>query len=259
MRIVFSSILVLLIALVAGSAAAQEQKACALVLMHGKWHNPRDFGFFGGKIEPTCDYKSIEMPWSKNRNYDEPYPVALAQIKVQVDEFRKGGYKRVILVGHSFGANAALAYMAEIGNADGVIVLAPGHAPLYMYNNGIGKDAVNKARELVAVGKGGETLDMDDFNQGKPKSINMRADVLLSYFDPNGLGHMQLTATRFKKAVPFFYVVGTRDPFYPYGPDLIFNKAPSHPSSKYVVVEADHVGTPDAAASATLEWIKGLP
>lgn len=259
MRGSYRYLLVVLIALVTGSAIAQEQKACALVLMHGKWHNSRDFGFFGGKIEPVCAYKSIEMPWSKVRNYDEPYPVALAEIKAQVDAFRKEGYKRVILVGHSFGVNAALAYMAEIGNADGVIALAAGHAPLYMYNNGIGKDAVNKARELVAAGKGGETLDMTDYNQGQPKNINMRADVLLSYFDPNGLGHMQSTATRFKKSVPLFYVVGTRDPFYPFGPDLIFNKAPSHPSSKYVVVDAGHIDTPDAAVNQVIEWIRGLP
>jgi pimeloyl-ACP methyl ester carboxylesterase len=240
-------------------AFAQEQKSCALILLHGKWHNPRDFGFFGGKLEPTCSYKSIEMPWSSRRKYDEPYTAALADIKAQVEAFRQDGFKRVILVGHSFGANAALAYMAEVGDADAVISLAAGHSPAYMYQQGIGAGAVDKARSLVESGKGDETLSMDDLNQGRRQSISMRASVLLSYFDPNGLGNMPGTITRFKKPVPLLWVVGNKDPLFPFGPGYAFDKAPNHPSSKYVVVQADHVSTPDAAVSNVQDWIKALP
>ena len=240
-----------------GPAVAQDQKLCALVLMHGKWHNPRDFGYFGKKLEPTCDYKSIEMPWSGRRNYDQPYPVALAEIKAQVDAFRKEGYKRVILVGHSFGANASFAYMAEIGDADGVISLAAGHAPKFMYDKGIGSKSVDKARELVAASKGDETLSMDDYNQGKQKSTSMSAKTLLSYFDPSGLGYMPGTLPRFKKAVPFLWVIGTQDPLYSFGSSLA-DMAPKHPASKYVVVQADHINTPDAAVGDVLAWIKSL-
>lgn len=244
--------------LTVGCAVAQD-KQCAVVLLHGKWGNTQGIGFFGYKLEPTCDFKSIEMPWSKRRNYDAPYPVALAEIKAQVDRFRQQGYKRVLLAGHSFGANAALSYMAEIGDADGVIALAPGHSPARMYQQGIGKEAVDQARELVSAGKGGESLSMDDLNQGKRQSINMRADVLLSYFDPAGLGHMPLAASRFKKAVPVIWVIGTRDPLFPLGAGFAFNKAPAHPASKYLVVEADHGNTPEVAADEVLAWIKGLP
>lgn len=242
-----------------GFAFAEEQKSCALVLMHGKWHNPRDFGFFGDKLEPTCTYKSIEMPWSQRRSYDEPYLVALADVKAQVDAFRKDGHKHVILVGHSFGANAALAYMAEVGDADAVISLAAGHSPAYMYQQGIGSVAVDKARSLVEAGKGDETLSMDDLNQGRRKSVSMRATVLLSYFDPAGLGNMPGTISRFKKPVPLLWVVGDKDPLYPFGSGYAFDKAPKHPASKYVVVQADHISTPDAAIGTVLEWIKSLP
>lgn len=227
--------------------------------MHGKKGNPQHMGFFGSKLEPTCDYKSIEMPWAKRRNYDEPYPVALAEIKAQVDAFRAQGYKRVLLAGHSFGANAALAYMAEIGDVDGVIALAPGHIPQVMYERGIGRDAVDHARGLLASGKGDEILSMDDLNQGKQQSIRMSAKVLLSYFDPKGLGNMPATTARFKRPVALLWVLGTKDPLYPRGANFAFNSAPPHPASKYLVVEADHSGTPDAAASEVLEWIKGLP
>lgn len=139
--------------MVAGQAFAQE-KSCAVVVLHGKWGNTQNIGFFGQRLEPTCDYKAIELPWSQRRNYDEPYLSALAEIKTQVSAFRGQGYKLVLLAGHSFGANAAFAYMSEIGDADGVIALAPGHSPAFMYEKGIGKDAVDRARELVLSNRG---------------------------------------------------------------------------------------------------------
>ncbi|MFZ2971639.1 MAG: alpha/beta hydrolase [Ferribacterium limneticum] len=250
--------LVTLILCIAASPSIAEQRTCAVVLMHGKWGNTQYISSFGDRLEPTCIYKSIELPWAKRRNYDEPYPVALKEIEAQVGKFREQGYKRVLLAGHSFGANAALAYMAEIGDADGVIALAPGHSPAFMYQKGIGKEAVDQARELVTAGKGEQSLSMDDLNQGGRQSIRMRASVLLSYFDPFGLGHMPLTASRFKKAVPFLWVVGTRDPLYPAGANYAFNKAPYHVASKYLIVEADHASTPDIAAKDVLEWIERL-
>lgn len=244
--------------LAVGQAIAQE-KNCSVVVVHGKWGNAQYMSFFGSRLEPACDYKSIELPWSKRRNYDEPYPTALAEIKAQVGAFRDQGYKRVLIAGHSFGANAALAYMAEVGDVDGVIALAPGHSPAFMYQKNIGRDAVDRARELVGAGKGDQTLTMEDLNQGQRQSIRMRADVLFSYFDPQGLGHMPGTAARFKKAVPLFWAVGTRDPLYPLGADYAFNKAPSHSASRYLVLETDHGNTPDVAAGDVLAWIKGLP
>lgn len=246
------------LSLLSGQAIAQE-KNCAVVVMHGKWGNPQNISFFGSRLAPTCDFKSIEMPWAKRRNYDEPYPVALAEIKAQVGAFRAQGYKRVLLAGHSFGANAALAYMAEVGDVDGIIALAPGHVPEVMYERGIGRDAVDRARELIATGKGDETLSMDDLNQGKRQSIRMSAKVLLSYFDPTGLANMPSMTARFKKPVPLLWIVGTLDPLYPRGADFAFNSAPPHPASKYLVVAADHSGTPNVAVNDALEWIKGLP
>jgi pimeloyl-ACP methyl ester carboxylesterase len=247
-----------LVGLFPGQAIAGE-KACAVVVLHGKWGNPQSMGRFGGALEPACDYKAIELPWSRNRNYDQPYPVALAEIKAQVAEFRAQGYKRVLLAGQSFGANATLAYMAEIGDVDGIIALAPGHVPGFMYQRGIGKGAVDQARELVAAGKGDETLSMDDSNQGKTRSVRMSAKVLLSYFDPSGLGHMPATTARFKKPVALLWVVGTRDPLYPQGANFAFNSAPPHPASKFLVVEADHMGTADVSANDALEWIRKMP
>jgi pimeloyl-ACP methyl ester carboxylesterase len=240
-------------ALLSQHAIAQE-KECAIVLMHGKWGNTQYISFFGNRLKPTCDYKSIEMPWSRRRNYDAPYLTALAEIKGQVDQFRQQGYKRVVLAGHSFGANAALAYMKTEGDADAIVLLAPGHTPSYMYQRGIGKDAVDKARELVSAGRGDESLSMDDFNQGNRQSIRMKAGVL-----PDGLGNMALSSAGFKKAAPVLWVVGTRDPLFPSGASYGYDKTPHHEASKYLVVEANHANTPDVSAEQVAEWLRALP
>lgn len=226
--------------------------------MHGKWGGTHYISAFGNRLEPVCDYKAIEMPWSKRRNYDAPYLTALAEIKAQVERFRQQGYKSVVLAGHSFGANAALAYMKTEGDVDGIVVLAAGHVPSTMYQRGIGKDAVDKAGELVAKDKGDEYLSMDDFNQGKHQSIRMRADVLLSYFDPKGLGNMALSSAEFKKSVPVLWVVGTRDPLYPSGSSYGFDKTPSHKASKYLVVDSDHANTPEVSAGQVTQWLKSI-
>lgn len=247
-----------LLALLARHSFAQE-KPCAIVLMHGKWGNTQYISFFGKRLKPTCDFKSIEMPWSRRRNYDEPYSAALAEIKEQVDQFRQQGYKRIVLAGHSFGANAALAYMKTEGDVDGIVLLAPGHTPSYMYQRGIGKDAVDKARELVSAGKSDESLSMDDFNQGSKQSIRMKAGVLLSYFDPNGLGNMALSSAEFKKPVPVLWVVGTRDPLFPAGSSYGYDKTPHHDASKYLVVDADHANTPEASVGQVVDWLRTLP
>jgi pimeloyl-ACP methyl ester carboxylesterase len=125
--------------------ALAQDKGCFLVVMHGKWGNPQYISAFGRKMDAVCSHKSIEMPWSLRRNYDQPYPKALEEIQAEVRKARDAGYSKVVLAGHSFGANAALAYMAEIGDVDGVIALAPGHSPSHMYEQGIGREAVETA------------------------------------------------------------------------------------------------------------------
>lgn len=251
--------LLVLVCVLCGWAPGQAQdKKCAMVLLHGKWGNPQYISFFGRKLESVCTFKALEMPWSERRGYDQPYPVALAEVDAQVKAFRAQGYQRVVLAGHSLGANAALAYMATVGDADAVIALAPGHSPAYTYARGIGSAAVDKAHELVAAGKGDERLDMEDFNQGKKRTIRMTAGVLWSYFDPDGLGHMPKSAVGFKKPVPLLWVVGTADPLFPLGEDFAYRKAPAHPQSQYLVVNAGHGDAPDVAASQVEAWLKAL-
>ena len=241
-----------------GPAWAQDDKACALVFVHGKWGNTQYVGFFTRRLEPYCKVRVAEAPWSLRRGYDAPYSRALDDMAAEVKALRDQGYRRVLVGGHSFGANAAMAYMARVGDADGVVAVAPGHAPAAMYARGIGKDAVDKARQLVQAGQGSETLTMEDLNQGQRKSVRMSAEVLWSYFDPEGLGHMPASAAAFKKPVPLLWVVGTADPIYRGGEEFAFRRAPPHPASQYLVYSGGH-GDIEQTAEPVLAWLKALP
>ncbi len=240
-------------------ATSAQDKKCAVVLLHGKWDAPRTMDIFARRLEGKCAYKSLLMPWSTARAYDVPYPVALDEIKKEVKAFRDQGYKYVLIGGHSFGANAALAYMTVDADVDGLILMAPGHVPKAWYGSGLTKESVDKAKTLIDEGKGAETMSYVDTNQGARKSGRASAVSVYSYFDPDGLANMPGTATRFKKAVPVVYVVGTADPQYRFGQGFVFDKLPSHPLSKYVVVSADHVGTTDQSGPAVVAFIDSLP
>lgn len=245
-------------ALATASWAQAQDKPCAIVLMHGKWGNTRYIGFFGRRMQPFCEVRNIELPWSQRRNYDATYPQALDEIAAQVRQLRAEGYQRVVLMGHSFGANAAMAYMATQGDADAVVALAPGHSPGMSYARGIGKEALEQARALVAAGRGDEMLTMDDLNQGQRKNVRMRAEVLLSYFDPKGLGHMPATAAAFRKPVPLLWLIGTQDPLFRAGQAFAFDRAPAHPASRYLEYQGGHEDY-EGSADQVLQWIKALP
>ena len=231
-------------------------KPCAMIVMHGKWGGPRFLDGFARAMAPACEAKSIEMPWSGRRAYDAGYPAALQEISAQIKAFRAQGYRRVLLAGHSFGANAALAYMAEIGDADGIIAMAPGHSPRYMYDSGMVRSAVNEARAAAAGGRAEDKVKLNDMNQGQRRDFNLPAQILLSYFEPDGWGHMPATAARFKQAVPFLWVIGNTDPLFAAGENFAYAKAPPHPRSRYLVVTAGHKDTPEVATAQILQWVQ---
>ena len=240
-----------------GLACAQ---ALGVVMMHGKWGQPPSW------TQPVAESAEREgwtvvqltMPWAGNRLYDADYDSALAQVAEAVKALRAKGVKRVVVAGHSFGANAALAYAGRGGDTDGIVAMAPGHNPRRSYEEGVTRDAVDRARTLVAAGQSGERIDFVDVNQGKRRSLSTRAEVFLSYFDPDGLGDMPTSVSRIPHPLPLLWVVGTRDPLYPAGQGYAYDKAPAHALSRYVVVDADHVQTPSAGREQIIDWLRSL-
>lgn len=233
---------------------------CVVIMMHGKWGGPKSpfLKALHEKIEPVCKVEMRNMPWSRTRNYDQTYQHTLKDLGQAVAQYRKEGYEKIIIAGQSFGANAAIAYQTSIGDADAVIALSPGHSPHYMYFSGLTRAAVSDAKKAVASGQPEKLIEMTDLNQGQRKELTIRADVLISYFDPEGLGNMAITAGQFKQPAAFLWVIGTQDPLYKEGRSYAFDKVPNHPLNKYLTVNANHSSTPDVASDQVLEWIKQL-
>ena len=244
--------------LLACDLAAAEPVSCGVVLLHGKWGMPQSpyLTPVVQKLAPICQIKSLEMPWSRLRLYDKPYADALAQIRQAVGELRQSGVQWVAVGGQSFGANAALAYMAQEGDVDAVLPMAPGHVPENFYLIPEVRRGIEAAHQSVQAGQGDRLVEMIDINQGQRRHLKAPAVSLWSYFDPQGRGNMTLSASNFRKPVPVFWAIGTLDLLYHSGSVAIYQKLPVHPDSQYLVVQANHPTTPEAASEALWVWVK---
>jgi pimeloyl-ACP methyl ester carboxylesterase len=243
------------------TALAAEGTEVGVVLLHGKTGNPafmmREIG--DRLLAAGFLVEAPELPWSRSRYLDADYEQALREIGYAANWLSARGAARVVVVGHSLGANGALGYAAAGGKAAAVVVLAPGHNPdLKGWRDKFGA-AVTRAKELVAAGRGDETASYPDTNMGKDYSITTKARIYVSYFAPEGPAAMPRSAALLPAGMPLLYVAGTGDPLTARGQEYIFAKAPANPYSRYVTVSAGHLETPAAAAGEVITWIKGLP
>lgn len=109
-----------------GVALAQaDGKGCALVLMHDRGGSAAPMAALGRKLQASCTVKAVEMPWSQRRANDKDLPGAWQEVTRHIRELRQQGYKRVLVGGVGFGANAAMAYAGAVGDSDGVVAMAP--------------------------------------------------------------------------------------------------------------------------------------
>lgn len=255
----FSLFAVLLVAAMPPVAWSQNGET-GVVILHGKASMPSGRGLqsLAYALEGKGYLVSVpEMGWSRNRIYDASYDDSMSEIDQAVKALRQKGAKRVIVSGQSMGANAALGYAAHRDGADGIIALAPGHVPeLGKFRDSLAA-SVQRARDLIKEGKGKEKHEFDDNDQGKRSTVSASPEVYLSWFDPDGAAVMPKSAASFKKPLPLLVIVGSREKNAK-GPDYFFDKAPSHSSSKFISVNADHTGVPGASADEVLAWLESL-
>jgi dienelactone hydrolase len=230
-----------------------------VVLMHGKGGVPGGLVASIAAALQAAGAKVLmpEMPWSRSRSYDVTYEQAMAEIDKAVAQLKAQGATKIVVAGQSFGANAAIGYAARRAGLAAVVALAPGHVP---ERPGFAQriaPSVAKAKQLIADGKGDVAGTFADQNQGKTFDVRATAKVYVSYFDPSGPAPMPRNAAAMKP-VPFLWVIGRDDPLLSAGADYAFNKAPKHPKSKYLEVNARHENTPDVAKADVVAWLKSL-
>jgi len=243
------------------TVAPASDPAVGVVLLHGKWDtaNSHVSGLATYLRREGFLVKNPEMPWSGQREYDKDFDAAMTEIDEAVAALRKEGATKIVVGGHSMGANAALHYAGRT-KVDGLLVMAPGHFAEGKKTQELVESSVAKAREMVAAGKGSDAARFEDFNTGgRRKSVKCPAGSYLSYFDPAGPMNAHKNAAAVKPDTPVLWIVGTKEES---GPKTIGSAVhgllPANAASKSVEVNADHLNTPDAAKAEVKDWLKNL-
>jgi pimeloyl-ACP methyl ester carboxylesterase len=242
---------------------AADLHGLGVVYLHGKggWPGALDGGIVSALKEDGALVATPEMPWSFHRRYDATFDQALTEIDAAIAQLKSDGARRIVLIGVSLGANAAIGYAARRPELAGVVALAPGHLPDVGNLRSFVADAVVRAKTLIAEGKGNLRQSFPDMAQGIPLTATATPIVYLSWFDPEGPAVMPKNAATIGGApapVPLLWVVGKLDPIDRRGPEYAFNALAKNPKSQYVEVFAGHLTTALAARRQVIDWISAL-
>ncbi len=256
---VFLALALFLAALSPLGAGAAEK--IGVLLLHGKAYGNKSIYHLSGKLESAGFL--VEMPsstpWSPNRIYDRTYLETLKELDAAVDKLKAAGATRVVVGGHSIGANVALGYAANRKGLAGLIILGAGH---FISGNFMGKKLAGdraRANDMIAAGKGKEKADFNDINQRKLDPREMTAEIYQSWFDPGGPANMRKNASRLPGELPVLWVAGKQDKVASKVlKRLAYDKMVGNPKNRFVIVNGGHVDTPDKAVSTVIDWLKGL-
>jgi pimeloyl-ACP methyl ester carboxylesterase len=246
------------LSLVAPAQSASLQ-GVGVVFLHGKgaWPGAGDGGILSTLAEEGALVAAPEMPWSFNRKYGATYEQAMAEIDAAAAGLKAQGATRIVVIGHSLGANAAIGYAARHPELAAVVAMAPGHLPEAEGLRSHTREAVAEAKQLIAAGQGDVPRSFPDMAQGIPLTTTATPKVYLSMFDPDGPAVIPKNAEAMGP-VPLLWVVGTLDPIARRGPDYAFKFGAKNPKSRYIELFAGHLTTPLAARSQVVDWINSL-
>ena len=243
----------------AGAAPDADLHGLGIVYLHGKasWPGALNGGIVGALQDEGALVATPEMPWSFKRKYGATYEQAMAEVDAAAAGLKAKGATRIVVMGHSLGANAAIGYAARHPDLAAVVALAPAHLPEAEGLRSHTQEAIAEAKQLVAAGQGDVPRRFPDMAQGIPLTATATPLVYLSMFDPDGPAVIPKNAEAMGP-VPLLWVVGTLDPIARRGPDYAFKFGAKNPKSRYIEVFAGHLTTPLAARSQVVEWINSL-
>jgi pimeloyl-ACP methyl ester carboxylesterase len=245
----------------ADDAESAESGKTGVVLLHGQNGSP-DSRIFEPLAEAFQDndilFSLPEIPWPKGRFLDRDIDGAVAEIDHAVQALRNKGASRVVIAGHSIGANFALYYATKREGLLGVMAIAAGHpVELRGYQRRMKFD-YRRARELVTAGKGDEAYSFNDINQGRTDTFSVKAKFYLSYYDAEGALVMPRNVGALKSGMPLLWIIGDGDWMYRRGESYAYSNAPPHPKNKYAVVDGGQIDVLETGVDVIVGWVKGL-
>ena len=247
-----------LLALIATPVSSASLQGLGVVFLHGKgvWAGAFDGGIPAALEADGAVAVAPDMPWSISRMYGATYEEAMREIDAAVAGLKRKGATRIVIIGHSLGANAAIGYAARRHGVAAVVALSPGHLPETAEMRTRTADAIMRARALVAAGEKSRRVWPDRIQDIPTLAIASPA-VYLSMFDPDGPAVIPKNAAALH-GVPLLWVVGRSDPIFARGREYAFLRAPGNPRSRYIEVSAGHLAAPSVARSQVVDWLKSL-
>lgn len=239
--------------------SARADMQTGVVLMHGKDGTalPRSpVGKLAAYLDGTFRVVTPDMPWVRGNELAGTLAQAFAEIDKAIAGLKADGATRIVVGGHSMGADAALAYAAAHPGLAGLLMMAPGHRPDVYAPKNIA--ALAEAKSLVAAGTPEKTVTVFDINTGKRGMRQVRADAALSWFDPDGPMVMQNSAAKLQPGTPVLLIIGEEDRFEPHARELVYDRLPPNPKSAYIVVGGGHKATPVKGRKQIARWLNGL-
>jgi esterase/lipase len=229
------------------------------VLLHGKGGKPGSLAGLANKLQSEGMKVVIPtMAWSGHGGepdeYGLTYENALQDIEGSIQNFKSRGLSKIVLAGHSLGANAAIAFGTN-PNLYAIIALAPGHFPERMHGPDI-QNKLDEARMKIAAGQGKSQTIFPDLNSGSHFQVRGNYLAWYSYFNPNGLANMSKTVTHIK--APLLLINGKDDPAGAQSKSSIFDRAPANGKNRYIEIDAGHFDVPEKAANFIITWLSSL-
>lgn len=204
----------------------------------------------------------IESPhcaWSKLKKYSDPVDIALSKcITPGINRLKKRGANKIVILGNSLGANAAIRAGVVIDGIDAIVAMAPGHTP---EGDRIRDDLdadIRDAKEKINSGNGQEKIEFKDFDQGQRKLLEVSAENFLSWFDPEGKAVMGLNAPKIKAGTAFLWIAGKDDIISDGTGKSIYDSVPTNPKSKFIHVEGGHRDVRKYGKEIIFNWLKTL-
>ncbi|MCO5092104.1 alpha/beta fold hydrolase [Bosea sp. (in: a-proteobacteria)] len=231
------------LASLAASASAMELKGTTVILIHGKAGGQ-------GPLQPLAaalkaEGANVVLPLMSWRSGYRTYEQTLGEVQAAVQRARAADAARVVLMGHSLGANISMGYAARSGGVAAVVALAPGHRPAFIVS--LTQDSLDRAKAMVAAGRGGEKASFLDFNQGRVFPVTTTAEAYVSFFDPSGPAASAAQGNGV--GGPLLWVIGTGDK------PAMNDRAPYSRGTR-IQVSAGHPDTPRVAVRQVIDWLR---
>jgi len=247
--------IVLLVGALMLSASAHSE-TIGVVMMHGKHGTPSQVQQLAATVANAGFLvERPEMCWSATRIYDQTYLECFADIDAAATRLKGHGATAIVVLGMSLGGNAALGFGARRQDLKAIIALAPAHAPELLRRRSDIAQSIATAQAAIVAGKAVEKETFNDIDLGRIFPVNTTPVIYLSFFGPESPAVMSENAAHL--TAPLLMVSGSNDPTQSNAGN-IFARAPFDPRNEHVAVEADHLGTPAASATAVLSWLKML-